>query len=297
MRRQIKASAGGLAPRLRGPGAGTASTVTDPLRITTLTPSQLCLGKAPRAVHFTKPTPRVCLGEGVRRKMINQKRPLSRLTTAFGLALVCSLAFAVFAAASASALSVKTASESFPVTFVLEGSSVGRYEGTALTTCASSRGSGKFESGTTGQVTLTLKGCTYGEMNCWSAGQEKGTIVTSALSVQPVYLDAAHTKYGLLLKSPASGVFADFTCGGGLLHITWNGPGVIARMTSPALGTWSKIGTLELFGSKLGTQEYEQVEGAGTKYHLTQTSNGGSPGTMALSTTWTLTSSQLIKFE
>jgi hypothetical protein len=212
--------------------------------------------------------------------MINKSSRLSRKVSAFGLAFVASLALSGLAAGSASALSIDPS----PVNYSVSGS------GALLTkasgnqfSCEKAAGTGTFKTGTTGQTTIQFQGCyTYvfgSQINCTSPGKPAGTIVTSALGVKPVYLDAAHTKYGLMFSPPASGVFAEVNCFG---SGTWIGS-LIGEITNPALNTYAQAHTLRFRQVSAGLQEHRQIEGAGPVYNLSW--NGQA---MAIDTTWTM---------
>jgi hypothetical protein len=194
---------------------------------------------------------------------------------------MASLALSALAAGSASALSVTS-----PIPGrlpVFSGSSVAEplieTEGQSPVVCSERAINGKFLNSTSGEAKLTLRGCQYGAFKkpCTSSGQASGTIVSSQLAIQLVYLDAAKTKFGLLISPPANpyfGLFADYTCSGSIpLHHELTGS-VIAEITSPALNVSSGSFTPRLFGSG-AKQQYQQVEGAGFNYHLTDTVGGG----------------------
>jgi hypothetical protein len=224
--------------------------------------------------------------------MNNRPERSASTIKAFGLAVVASLALSALVAASASALSFAPEKDQFTaqggaITITDSGSTYG---------CAgSSTGStpGIFSTGTSGSVTLTLKGCTLsGGIACTGPGQAAGTIVTSNLSIKPVYLDAAKTRYGLLLSPPAGKAFAAFTCWG--VPVTWTGS-LIGEITSPALNVSSKTFVLSFAASAQGVQRDQQIEGAGTSYHLSQTM-GGSTREMAIATQETLTFEKEGKF-
>lgn len=200
----------------------------------------------------------------------------------FGLALVASLAFAGIAAGGASALSFTP-----DPAFTMQGGGLTlTTEAGNISSCARSTGKGKFSGGAAKEVTLRLEGCTLGSWPCTTGGYASGTIVTSQLTAQPVYLDAAKTKFGLLLSPPAGQAFATFSCIG--VPVTWTGS-LIGQVTKPALNVSSTQGELVFESVSTGVQKYQQIEGAGPKYHLTQTMGGGSPSGLALTTSMTLT--------
>ncbi|HET8566388.1 MAG TPA: hypothetical protein VFL77_07925 [Solirubrobacterales bacterium] len=125
----------------------------------------------------------------------------------------------------------------------------------------------KWESGTTGKVTLTFKNdCTESAFH-----SSCGEIMTTELQVHGVTL--AGKVPGLLITSN-EGHFATFTCGGGLLKFVISGNGLIARITSPACGGESNTATIRLEQSG-GIQSQKTVEGTATEYHLEASLNGG----------------------
>lgn len=152
-----------------------------------------------------------------------------------------------------------------------EGSTIMRDPLVQAWSCKSSKSTAAFNAGSksSGTLNLTLEGCNMGGWigACNSSGKPSGTIVTSTLTFKLVYLDAAHTAWGILLSPPASGVFTEFSCGGGITKVTWTGS-ILGQITKPALNveTWS--GTL-VFQAKETGQQYEQINGTGTAYHLT----------------------------
>jgi hypothetical protein len=194
-------------------------------------------------------------------------RGVARVTC---LALVSCLAMSAIGVASASALTLKL-SKAAPLGFTASGGPVLPVaEGGPSWQCSSSSAAGTVLTESTAQVKLTLHGCKLTTFwNCQSAGQETGTIVTNVLSGKLVYLDAAKTKFGVLWTPPASGVVAQFTCAGGLASAVWSGNGIISQITEPALNVQSERFTFNFVGVE-DTQQYEQIEGAGLHYSLTQ---------------------------
>lgn len=202
--------------------------------------------------------------------MIKQSQPLSRLITAFGLALVASLAAGALVAGSAFALSLEPGPG--PFTTSSEATTFSMSTGEQWSCSGKGSGSGSFTTGTSGSATFTFTKCEYQSggfpVTCTTAGQPAGTIKTSTLGVSPVYLDAAKTKFGLLLSPPESGVFAEFKCAG-FINKVWKGS-LIGEITKPALNVsaYVHVLTFNQFGS--GVQQYTQIEGSGPKYQLTQ---------------------------
>jgi|GEM_PF-2008747 len=224
--------------------------------------------------------------------MINRSHSPKRSLRALGLALVAVLAFAGLAASSASALSIEPSEP---------GEMTGTGEGPALTfraangptyTCAKSESIWNASGGTGGQIDLTLRDCKlefFGVIAyCTTAGQYKGTIVSSKLNYTVVYLDAAKTKFGYKL-TPVSGNFAEFSCTTGGSY-KWTGS-VLGQITEPALNVGTNSANLQ-FTASGSTQTYQQVEGAGTSYHLSSSQNGGAPVNLAISANHVLSSSQ-----
>jgi hypothetical protein len=238
-----------------------------------------------RALHETNPRDR--LGKESAKQMINKRRRLSRLSSAFGLALVASLAMGALAAGNASALKLNN---TFQEAFLLNSGTVVQRTGANTTTCTSAKSSGQFfTGGASGEVKLTFEGCTLGNNNyCNSAGQAAGTVQTSTLDLKPVYTDAAHTKFGLLLSPRGTSVFAEMTCAFGLIKRTWTGS-LIDQVTSPGLNVSAKQFTLAF--NNVG-----QIDGSGTKYHLSEVVNGSAPTDLELASDQTMTFGQSMKF-
>jgi hypothetical protein len=198
--------------------------------------------------------------------MISKSRS-GRLVSTFGLAFTALLAVAAIAAGSASALSLSPA----PRAFSASGGAVTLETQSAIYNCQQSAGTGFFSSGTSASLNLSLSGCKMSGFSCTTSGQASGTISTTSLTATPVYLDAAKTKFGLKLTPAAGGSFAEFTCLG--IPVKWTGS-LIGQITSPGMNQSSSTFTLSFAGAGPGVQAYQQVEGAGPKYHLTQTFNG-----------------------
>jgi hypothetical protein len=141
-------------------------------------------------------------------------------------------------------------------------------------TCGSAAGSGQLKSGTSGELKITYKECsnrTFGNglLQCTSAGQSPGTVVTANLSVTPVYLDAAKTIWGLKLTPIGTSLFAECTLpAGGIRRFTGS---VIGNVWNSVGSTTKGLSLHQGWGSSWLEQEYQQIEGAGTKYHLQET--------------------------
>jgi len=161
--------------------------------------------------------------------------------------------------------------------------------------CSSSWSRWQASGGTGGTAEVTLGGCKivfFGiTSNCTTAGMPTGSIQFSKLNYSLVYLDAAKTKFGYKL-TPVSGPVAEFTCGPS--SYKWTGS-VLGQITSPALGVESHTATLR-FTATGTSQDYQQVEGAGTSYHLSQSQNGGAAVDLGINTEIGLTSVALVKY-
>jgi len=185
--------------------------------------------------------------------MINRSRSLKRLFPVFGVSLVASFALIALAAAGASALSLTPAPQSD--TFAGGALNAESQTSTMSVSCSGSSGSGTWSSGTAATARLSLTGCVlpYYGFSCTTSGQAKGTILTKLLSLTPIYLNAAHTRYGLLITGEgASKAFATFNCAESR---TWSGT-VVAEITTP-LNTGTNS-----FGLKFGNL------GAETAFYL-----------------------------
>lgn len=213
--------------------------------------------------------------------MRNASRTPSRRGRVLGLALAACLALSALTAASASALStIAMAGHSFQLqqgAYVLEMPNAGTFE------CQASNNAdvGMMSSSTEMEVKFTFQGCHAGSVKCTTKGQEKGTIVTSALLGKLIYLDAKHTKFGMLFTPPASGVFAEFSCSW-LLNMVVRGGGWIGQITKPKLNESSEKFRLTFGQTAAGHQQYQQVEEAGVHYHLEDSLNSGTFAEMAL---------------
>ncbi|HET8566387.1 MAG TPA: hypothetical protein VFL77_07920 [Solirubrobacterales bacterium] len=126
----------------------------------------------------------------------------------------------------------------------------------------------KWESTTTGKITLTFHNdCTE---SVFKTGC--GEIMTTELQFHLVTL--TNKVRGVLITSNA-GHFASFECGAGLLKVVVTGNGVLGKITSPACGSESTTATMK-FEQTGGVQTQQVVEGTpNTKYHLSSQINGG----------------------
>jgi hypothetical protein len=197
---------------------------------------------------------------------------------ALGLALVASLAIAATSAGSASALSLTpVAPATYPVSLSLNApwDATFTFEKGFNSKCASATGTGQLTSGTAGEMKITYKGCRFGETACTSAGQPSGTMVTSNLALTPVYLNAAKTIWGFKLTPIGTGVFAECNFPFGGLFMRWSGS-VLGNVWNSIGSTTKTLNLHQGWGTKWEEQQYQQVEGAGTKYHLDLTYKTGS---------------------
>jgi len=228
--------------------------------------------------------------------MNNRSNPSKKGFRAFGLALVASLALTGLLASSASALSMN------PVPAMGPGAGATYYfqaSGGATYSCEKNRFSWESTSPTGGNIPeYRLEGCKIVVLGfpvkCTSAGQSiAGTVVLSKLNYTLVYLDAAKTKFGLKL-TPTSGNFAEFTCGNGSSY-TWTGS-VLGQITYPPLNTYTTQFNFE-FTATGSSQTYQQVEGAGTAYHLWQSQNGGSPVPLGINAQYGVGTGHALQFQ
>jgi hypothetical protein len=210
--------------------------------------------------------------------MINRSRSLKRRFPAFGLALIASLAIGALGAGSASALSLDVASNfntsNAGTTFQAANSNWN-------ITCNTSTGIGSFTSGATeGTMELRFSKCFLGgAYPCTTSGAVSGEVRWNKLNFKLVYLDAAKTKYGMLLSPATGSSVSEFICLGVAFKQTGS---VIGQITSPPLNVSSSSFNLQFAPNQPGEQLYQQVEGAGTKYHLSQQVGGGEAESMAL---------------
>ena len=200
---------------------------------------------------------------------------LKRKIPAFGAALLAVMAIGAIGASGASALSFSGEGQGVSTFTVLGNQSFFSARTTGYDMrCEKTSGSGQFNSrieGTEGLVQLYFEGCheTYQfGFHCTTAGQVAGSgnIVTPVLSFKLVYLDAAKTEFGMLISpQQPGGLFAE--CDMASNHRTITGS-VLAKITSPAFNVSTGTSTVSLTQYSDGIQTFEQIEGAGTKYHL-----------------------------
>jgi hypothetical protein len=225
--------------------------------------------------------------------MINRSDSPKRSLRVFGLALVASLAVAGLLAGSASALSISPSVSSGIGGGGLVTISGG---GSPTYTCESSEleWSGSGSEGTfAGEKLRGCKILIFGiSTKCTTPGQPlAGTVAIAKRKASLVYLDAAKTKFGYKL-TPESGNVAEFSCGP--WSFVWTGS-ILGQITKPALGVETAEATLN-FTSSGSSQTYQQVEGAGTVYHLWQSQNGGAPTELGITTNQALKSATRFKF-
>ena len=218
----------------------------------------------------------------------SQRKP--RRIKRLALALVASAAMSALAVSSASALSVTWTGGGTTKTF-------GQQEGTSSTfstetgsvTCSGlGQKTGGFSQSEGQQqtwLTLVLTGCkekyTGFGFYCNSSGWQKGEVILHLISYRLDYLDSAKTQFGMVFGANESGVVAQFKCPG-YGELKWTGS-VLAQVTSPAFNVASREVKFQFnHGTPIYTQEYEQVEGAGSKYHLSQQFNNGAVQPMSM---------------
>ncbi|HKO39432.1 MAG TPA: hypothetical protein VJU14_13795 [Solirubrobacterales bacterium] len=147
--------------------------------------------------------------------------------------------------------------------------------------CTSGAGTGVATSKTTGEGSYTLSGCKASNiLPCTTAGYSTGTIKLETLTLHLVYLDENHTKPGVLVTPPASGVFAEFTCTGIKVKITGNG--ILGELTAPQCGQTTNTASVWTQQVSQGVQKYQQVEETGTTYDLSATIGSEPPVTAAI---------------
>lgn len=154
-------------------------------------------------------------------------------------------------------------------------------------TCKSGgTGSGQATTKTTAEGTYIFHGCKDSELllPCNSTGQPSGTIKLESANIHLVYLDENHTKPGVLITPPATGVFAKFSCLFGGWNVEVKGNGLLGQIFLPECGQSSEPARLVFETSAPGKQKYRQVEETGTQYSLSVANNGGTPETAGV--TW-----------
>jgi len=196
------------------------------------------------------------------------------------LAAVSAVMFVLPAVASAGSPVIDPTSGKFPLAFTSIG---GHSELRATTaepaiTCTSNTGSGKYTTGTTGEIGLTFHGCTtsfYGfPVKCNSSDQASGTIKTTSSVFHNTYVTEGKTDPGVLVTPPASGLFVTIICGG-FANIEVRGNGIIGELTAPQCGTAAqKTATLN-FSAIGSTQDLEKVTDTGTIFSLNSVTEGG----------------------
>jgi hypothetical protein len=125
--------------------------------------------------------------------------------------------------------------------------------------CASDSAEGKAEGmRAVGAVKVTFKGCKEGEFPNEECGV-KGEIKSELLTGELVYLNAAHTKLGLLLKGTGGAkVFAVFTCGTGFFAVKVTVTGEVIGEVTPV--NEEKTEGKLIYKQTAGEQEWHAIE-------------------------------------
>jgi hypothetical protein len=216
--------------------------------------------------------------------------------------LLALILFAVGALPSASwagapELDSKLLTEGKPVSFTTSGTIS---EWLAINepklTCTASKGSGKYTTKTTGEVSFTYSGCTeeLGSLHpeCHTSGQASGVIATGTSVFHSVYLTDAKNTPGILITPPSSGIYLTTTCGG-FGNTEVKGNGYIGDLSSPKCGGTSTTTNFS-FSATNGDPTYKQNTATGTLYDLTSTTGGGSTTTAARLELWAATFAEAI---
>jgi len=213
----------------------------------------------------------------------------------FALAAISTLMFAFPAVAAAGEPVMDPASGKFPLTFTLAGKHVEiRGAGEPSITCTASSGSGKYSTGTTGELNLTFQGCStefFGfPVSCNSNGQASGTVKTATTVFHDTYLTDAKTTPGILITPPTSEVITTIICSS-FANVEIIGNGIIGHFESPQCGTSSKTRTLN-FTATAASQTFKQVTGTGTVFEPLYRTEGRTSVTGALVAEMTVTFSE-----
>jgi hypothetical protein len=193
-----------------------------------------------------------------------------------GLAAMVTAMFALPAVASAGEWSIHNAAGTNPEFTASSANPRLTANGQPNINCATSSATGAHTSPTTGNITLTVQGCTesFTGSSCTSPGQPAGTITTGPHVFHNVHLEPKATNtnaIGVLITGEGS--FAHFTCKpfGASTTITVTG-NIIGEVTSPTCAGAPSTTSTVVFGTKAGekepTQKWEQVTTSGTIYDL-----------------------------
>jgi hypothetical protein len=178
---------------------------------------------------------------------------------------VVSAAFFVMPAVASATSAHLSATSAFTVTpnGVTELETTG---GEKITCSGGVKGSGAFQTTTTGTLSLTFHGCkAFGFANCTTAGQPEGTIATTALSVHLITPEPKGQHAGVLITPPTGGSFAHFSCIG--INKVVTGNGVIGTITSPTCGAPGTT-TAVLSFEQAATGIQKHTTHTGVNYHL-----------------------------
>jgi hypothetical protein len=138
---------------------------------------------------------------------------------------------------------------------------------------------GALNTGSTGTVQITFKGCRVPNgVACSSPGAASGEIKSEELVFHLVYIKgflSSHTVGMLFTNNATTGRFAVTSCG----NITGNG--IIAHLGSPECGKTSKTLSTTFESTSFGVSRYQEIEGSSTKYHWLAGTNEASADSMA----------------
>jgi hypothetical protein len=192
------------------------------------------------------------------------------LVAASALAALAFAALPAFASASASIDNV--AGHAFTGTFGT--ATLTNVTNEAVECTGENHVKGSFASSTTGSIHILFTNChTHSGISCKSSGLAAGEITTEAefhvINIEP-------TTAGILItpKNTTTHEFVTFSCSF-LETIVVKGNGVIGDISAPACNGTSGNLTLSFTSSATGVQAYQQIETAGTVYHMESNLNGG----------------------
>lgn len=160
-------------------------------------------------------------------------------------------------------------------------------------TGATTTGVGTFESTTTGRIQLTFHAVKNSiGVNCQTAGQPTGTILTTELTFHLVML-ATNVPGILITGGPTPGEpgwghhFADYNCGIFFPTVQWKGNGILGTITAPECGRRSSTATVSLEAIEAGVQKHTVY--TGVNYRLESSISGGAYSQQAIATHATIT--------
>lgn len=196
---------------------------------------------------------------------------MARKTKLLALAMIGAAWFVLPAVASAGESQIHCVGGASCGKLTVSGQATLSVKGGLTVTCGSVTGTGEGLTKTTGTIQLKLHECKeniFGT-SCNGIGQPAGTVTFGLSTYHSIYTTDSKTAPGILMTPPSGGVYANFSCAGGLSNHEVKGNGVIGSITTPACGGTSSFLTLSFQAGSHGFQDVTRNTATGTSFSLT----------------------------